>query len=106
MVTARAPIAIAACARAQQVLLSGFGRCPQAAPRKPFHLRVRMLLTDTVERRQQVRAFGRAKCRWQAACEDGPVRVSRWHCLPRGPELLLGPESLQFFDERRPFDAQ
>ena len=49
--------------------------------REPLHLCVGVLLANAVECRQQIGAFARAECRRQAAGEDGPVRIPRWHVV-------------------------
>jgi len=54
-------------------------RGPQSAAGEIFHRRIRMLLLDAIERRQQLVALGGAERRRQAAGDDRPVREARGH---------------------------
>jgi hypothetical protein len=76
MRAAWSPIPIAPHAHSFQIFLSSFRRCPQLPSREPLHFRVRMLVANTIEGREQVLAFGCTKGRWQTPGQDRPVRIS------------------------------
>ena len=98
MITARTPIAITPRPHSREVLLRGFRRCPQSAPREPLHLGVRMLVSNAVERWQKVSALRCTKGSGQAAGQDRPVRVSGWHRVPSrsGNDAQSCPSLLSF----------
>jgi hypothetical protein len=54
-------------------------RVPEFPAGEPFHLGIGMLFLDAAERGLQFLAIGGAKSRWQAAGNDRPVGVTRWH---------------------------
>ena len=55
------------------------GRRPESPPREIFHFRIRVLRLDSAKCRQQLVTFGRSKCRWETAGDDGPIGVARGH---------------------------
>jgi len=68
------------------VATCALGRVPQLAASEPFHLRVRVLVTDPRERRQQLVPVGCAKRRCEASGNDCPVGITWRH--QSGPRRL------------------
>jgi hypothetical protein len=56
-------------------------RLPQTPSRKPFHLDVRVLALELMERRQQLFLLPRAECRRLGVDQDRPVGMARRHVL-------------------------
>jgi hypothetical protein len=88
VLTARAPVASPLLLPPRDGLgqLRLFRRIPDAPAREPAQLRIRVLLPQPLEGRQQLVALRRPERCWQGVDDDRPVRVTGRHGVSRLPE--------------------